>query len=175
MTSMLPEDADFSLRTDKSAPRFEDHPFYQYLDLLVAHLDARMLTDYAILGVYEAVVVKTDGGAKDKAKIKVLGAHGRRALHMCLDVQIKSEREDSGGSVKQPAADGDAAASAAMFQRLLGLRADGAGQGGTYQHTACMRCSRARQRPSSKTGLSSKTSLTGSRTSSTRSMPRTTW
>ena len=127
MTSMLPEDADFSLRTDKSAPRFEDHPFYQYLDLLVAHLDARMLADYAILGVYQALVVRTDGSAKDKAKIKVLGDHRRRALYMCLDVQTKSEREDSGSSVKQPAAGGDAASSAAILQRLLGLLADGAG------------------------------------------------
>ena len=88
MTSMLPEDADFSLRTDKSAPQFLDNTFYQYLDLVIAHLDAHMLADYAILGMYEVFVVKTEGGAKDKAKIKVLGDHGRRALHMCLDVPI---------------------------------------------------------------------------------------
>ena len=65
MTSMLPEDADVSLRTNKSALQFKDNSFYQYLDLVVAHLDARMLADYAILGVWEVLVVKTDGGAKD--------------------------------------------------------------------------------------------------------------
>ena len=136
MFSMLPDDADFTLRTDKSAPQFSDHTIYQYLNLLLAHLDARMLKDYIILGVYEALVVKTDGGAKDKAKIKVLGDHGRRALHMCLDVQIKSEREDSGSSVKQSAADSDAASSAAILQRLLGLRADEAGQDGISEATS---------------------------------------
>ena len=76
---------------------------------MVAQLDARMLKDYTILGVYEALVVKTDGGAKDKAKIKVLGDHGHRALHVYLDMHIKSEREDSGSSAKRPAADSDAA------------------------------------------------------------------
>jgi hypothetical protein len=49
---------------------------------------------------------------------------------MCLDVQIKSEREDSGSSVKQPAAAGDTVSSAAILQRLLELRADGVGQDG---------------------------------------------
>ena len=117
MFSMLPEAADFSLRTDRSAPRFEDQPFYQYNDLLIAQLEARMLADCTILGVYEALVVKMDGGAKDKARIKVLGPHGRRALHMYLDVHIKSEREDRGSSAKRPAADGDAASSTDIFQR----------------------------------------------------------
>ena len=135
MTSMLPDDADLTLRTDKSAPWFEDNPFYQYLDLLVAHLDARVLADYIILGVYEALVVKTDGGAKDKAKIKVLGAHRRCALHMCLNVQIKSEHKDSGSSVKQPAADSDAASPAAIFQHLLGLHTDSVARPGQHLPT----------------------------------------
>ena len=81
MTSMLPEDAGFSLRADIT--QFLDSLFHQYLDLMVAHLDARILADHAILGVYEmcpARRVKTDGGAKDTAKIKVLGDHGRFAL-----------------------------------------------------------------------------------------------
>ena len=133
MFSMLPEAADFSLRTDRSAPRFEDQPFYQYNDLLIAQLEARMLADCTILGVYEALVVKMDGGAKDKARIKVLGPHGRRALHMYLNVHIKSEREDRGSSAKRPAADGDAASSTDIFQRFLSFRADGAGKDDTLE------------------------------------------
>ena len=136
MTSMLPDDADITLRTDKSAPQFSDHTIYQYLNLLLAHLDARMLKDYIVLGVYEALVVKTDGSAKDKKKMKVLGDHGCRALHMCLDVHIKSEREDSGSSAKRPADDGIAESSAAILQRLLGLRADDASQDSISEATS---------------------------------------
>jgi len=133
---MLPDDADFTLHTNKSVLQFSDHTFYQYLNLLLAHLDARMLRDYIILGVYEALVVKTDGGAKDKRKMKVLGDHGRRALHMCLDVHIKSEREDSGSSAKRPADDGNADSSAAILQRFLGLRAADAGQDSISEATS---------------------------------------
>ena len=77
-------------------------------------------------------MVKSDcpGSAKDKAKVKVLGDHRHRALHMFLDVPIKSEHKDSGSSAKRPAAEGEAAPSVALLQCvLLSLRADGAGQG----------------------------------------------
>ena len=166
MTSVLPEDADFSMCTDKSATQFSDSPFNQCLDLMLAHLDARMLADYAILGVYEMLVVKTDGGAKDKAKVKVLSDHGRRALHLYLDVPIKSKHEDNGSSAKRPTADSDAASSATILQRLLGLRVDDAGQDTTSRRllvvlssrAGCMRCSGARRRPSSKIELSWRTS-----------------
>ena len=91
MFNMLPDDADFTLHTDKLALQFLDHTFYQYLNLLITHLEARMLKDYTTPSMYKVLVVKTDSGAKDKVRMQVLGGHRCCALHMCLNMHLSAK------------------------------------------------------------------------------------